>query len=58
MITSQVAFLLPASSIWGSFCHSQAEMCGKTNIYKTATVYAIGAILSLFIVIPLGNMIF
>lgn len=58
MITAQVAFLLPASSIWGSFCHSQSEMCGKVNIYKTAAMFAIGTILSLFIIIPLGNMIF
>lgn len=58
IIFSQIAFLLPASSVWGGFCHSQSEMCGKNNIYKAAIATVIAAIISLIFAIPLGNFLF
>lgn len=58
IIFSQIAFLLPASSVWGGFCHSQAEMCGKINIYKAAIATILAAIISLVVAIPLGNILF
>lgn len=58
IIFSQIAFLLPASSIWGGICHSQAEICGKNNIYLCALLTIVAAILSLVFAIPLGNILF
>lgn len=58
IIFSQIAFLLPASSIWGALCHSQAEMCGVKNIYIPALSLMACAIISLLVAIPLGIMLF
>lgn len=58
IIFSQIAFLLPASSVWGGFCHSQGEMCGKKNIYIPAVGMIVAAILTLIIAIPLGATLF
>ena len=58
MVFAQIAFLLPASSVWGGFCHSQAEMCSTKNIYIAAIAAMVAGILALVFAIPVGNLIF
>lgn len=58
ILFSQIAFLLPASSMYGALCHSQAEMCGGVNIYKSAIVLMVVALLTLIIAIPLGTLLY
>lgn len=58
IIFSQIAFLLPASSVWGGLCHSQADMCGTKNIYVAAITLGLAAIAALVVAIPFGLILF
>ena len=56
---AQTAFLLPASSFYGALVYSQASHIGTKNIYKSAALTMIAAVLMMLVVgIPLGSLLF
>lgn len=56
---AQTAFLLPASSFYGALVYSQATHIGTKNIYQSAALTMIAAVLMMLVVgIPLGSLLF
>lgn len=59
IITTQIAFLLPSSSIFGSFVYGQAKDIGSSIIVKNAVIIMVlVAVLTLIYVIPVAPFIF
>ena len=58
LFMSQTAFLLPASSVYGALVHSQAEIVSKRQLYLSALMTMLTALIVMVLVaIPLGNVL-